>query len=340
MKRSRLLGIVALLVVFAIASGGGFALYARGQLDPPQGGHGPTVTIDVRAGETLDQVTADLAAHGLIRSAYWFGLYARWRGLGSRLRPGPYRLDPGMGASAIVGRLDGPPDTPVRQVVLAEGLTGAQMAERVGSAGIGITAADYLAAVHQRAQLSIPAVGGRSPDQGLEGLLFPDTYVIPTAGGAHDLVQEQLDTFARKAVPVLDGATRLGAYQTLIVASLVEREAAAPADRPLVAGVIMNRLARGIYLQVDASVLYGLGIEGRAPTAAELSVDTVYNTYLHTGLPPTPIANPGVASIQAAVSPTATDYLFYVSDNSGHIHYSVDSATHSQQCMTYLGRAC
>jgi UPF0755 protein len=205
---------------------------------------------------------------------------------------------------------------------------------------LGLTAAGYLAE-ERTGHFSAGFLDGRPPGTPLEGMLFPDTYEVPIGATAHDVVGQQLDAFTSKALPLLAAPPHgLTAYQLVVLASIVEREARLPADRPLVAGVLYNRLARGMDLQVDASVIYGLGVTDRAPTTDELRVDTPYNTYLHAGLPPTPIANPGLASLEAAAHPVASRYLFYVSDGCGHNHYSSTASAHDALVRQYLNSPC
>lgn len=328
--------LIAALVLLA-AAGGGVFLYGRTQLEPVSGTHGAVVTITVTPGESLNAVTDDLASHGLIRSSFWFGVFARYKGLGDHLRAGQFNLDSGMGASAIIGKLESAPDIPPRRIVLTEGMTVDQMADRVAAAQVGVSRDQYLAAVAAD-HFNAPFLGMRpAGDTSLEGFLFPDTYDIPEGATAHDIVQMQLDDFSRKALPLLPSS---GTYAVLITASIVEREAKFSDDRPLVASVIDNRLADGMNLQVDATVLYGLHKVGEPMSAQDQATDTPYNSYIHPGLPPTPISNPGVASLQAAAQPAKTSYLYYVTDGCGHNHYSQTEAEHEQQIATYLGRPC
>jgi UPF0755 protein len=330
-----IVGVLGLLAVLA----GGALLYGRGQLDPPATTAAAPVTITVHAGEQLDPLVKDLADHGLIRSTFWFGWFARLQGLGSRLVAGDFVLDDAMSASYIVQRLEGAPQAGTRHLLLTEGLTAGQMASKVGAAGLGITADRYLAEVRS-GTFNEPFLAGRPAGASLEGFLFPDTYDIPQNATAHDVVQMQLADFANKAMALLTGLSPQQLYATLTVASIAEREAKFDADRPLVAGVVDNRLANGQLLQIDSTVMYGLGLSGGSLTAKQLQTDTPYNTYIHAGLPPTPISNPGVSSITAAVHPASTPYLFFISDCSGHNHYSVTNLEHESQINQYLGKPC
>jgi UPF0755 protein len=330
-----IIGVVVVLAVLA----GGTLLYARAQLDPPASTASAQVTITVHSGEQLDPLVKDLANHGLIRSSFWFGWFARLQGLGSRIVAGDFVLNDAMSASYIVQRLGSAPQAGTRHLLLTEGLTAGQMAARVGGAGLGITADQYLAEVRS-GSFNEPFLAGRPAGASLEGFLFPDTYDIPQNATAHDVVQMQLADFANKAMPLFTGLSPQQLYATLTVASIAEREAKFDADRPLVAGVVDNRLANDQLLQLDSTVTYGLGLNGGGLTAKQLQTDTPYNTYIHAGLPPTPISNPGVSSIMAAVHPASTPYLFFISDCSGHNHYSVTELEHERQINQYLSKPC
>jgi UPF0755 protein len=334
-----------ILLAAVIVIGGlgiGTLVYGRSQLDAPAADHTTQVVIEVKPGESLGQLTDDLNAHHLIKSSFFFSWYARYKGLADKLVAGRFRLDTGMGASAIISALEGTPEPTVTtaKLVLAEGLTAAQQAAKVEASGIGIKAVDYLDQV-QHGQFKGTFLTGRPPGSSVEGFLFPDTYQVPVGTTAHDLIQLQLDTSGQKAGSLLSNPPgRLSGYQMVILASIVEREARFADDQPLVAGVLYNRLANGMYLQVDATVMYGVGRPGESPTVDDLHKDTPYNTYLHPGLPPTPISNPGVATVTAAAQPTHTAYLFYVSDGCGHNHYSTTVEMHNQQAAQYAGKPC
>jgi UPF0755 protein len=245
-----------------------------------------------------------------------------------------------MGASAVVARLEMPPDARTVRVVIPEGLIATQIAERVQATGLGVSAAAYLGE-ERTGQFTAGFIEGRPPGAPLEGMLFPDTYDVPVGASAHDVVAQQLEAFTAKALPMVGAPPQgLTPYQAVVLASIVEREARLPADRPMVAGVLYNRLVRGMDLQVDASVIYGVGVTDRAPTSDELKHDTPYNTYLHRGLPPTPISNPGLASLEAAAHPVPSNYLYYVSDGCGHNHYSSTLAAHNALVQQYLNSPC
>jgi UPF0755 protein len=281
-------------------------------------------------------VSSDLAGLGIIRSSFWFAAFARFEGV--HLHAGTFTVDAGMASSEIVARLNGPSTPSVNGTVnllIPEGLDIDQIADKVAASGLQITRQQYLDAVaedtYTASFLSIRPAG----DTSLEGFLFPDTFQVPKSSTAHDLVQQQLDDFATRVVPLLP-KTASDAYAVLITASIIEREADMTADYPQVASVINNRIADGMDLQLDSTVVYGLHLVGQVMTGTDEAIDTPFNTYLNPGLTPTPISNPGLATLGGALKPASTDYLFYVTDACGYNHYSVTEAQHEQQVAEYL----
>jgi UPF0755 protein len=331
--------VIAVMAVIGVVIGG-LVLFGRTQLEAPAAAHGTPVTVQVASGETVDQVANDLQSRGLIRSSFWFGWFAKFKGLGGSLHAGQFRLDSGMGASAIISRLSTAPEVQTVKITFAEGTTATQMAKKVGDSGVGVTADQYLTEV-RTGSFSAPFLSGRPAGASLEGFLYPDTYQIPQGSTAHDIVQMQLDDFGHRIGTLLASPPQnLTPYQLVVLASIIESEARLADDRPKVASAIYNRLAQNMALQSDATVAYGLGISGREPTAAEFKIDTPYNSYLHAGLTPTPVSNPGLPSLQAAAQPAQTPYLYWVADGCGHNHYAVTLSEHDQQVSKYLNSPC
>ena len=231
------------------------------------------------------------------------------------------------------------PTTVIRQlhqfrVVFPEGFTRAQMAQRVTAVGkiadrerhirVRISAKTYLAASRPR---RIPGFGAKKLP--LEGFLFPSTYDFDRKSTSAELVAEQLQFFEREWGTVDLSYARsknLTPYDVLTIASIVEREAVVPSERPLVAAVIYNRLRERMPLGMDSTIRYGLNVPGTKPLLeSELQSDNPYNTRKFLGLPPTPIANPGLASIQAAAHPAHVDYLYFVRKPDHRHHYFTDN---------------
>jgi UPF0755 protein len=169
----------------------------------------------------------------------------------------------------------------------------------------------------------VPSLGGQTPDLAtLEGFLFPETYFLSGEQGAEDLIREQLASFERAARSLdWSRAARLGVspLQVVIIASLIEKEARIPEERALVAAVVYNRLKKDMSLGIDATTRYALKKWTEPLTASDLEIDSPYNTREKKGLPPGPIASPGLAALEAALAPEDVDYLYYVlQDDDGH----------------------
>ena len=325
---------VVSIVIAVILLIGGTGWWVIHQLNP-SGTPGATVNFTVNDGDTLSSVAGRLEDQKVIKSASIFRWYASTKG-GIDLTPGYYTLHEGENAGAVIKALSTPPAQTFISVTFPEGMTVAQMAERLSSKLTFMSPVDFLAAATDgsiRSELQAKNINT------LEGLLFPDTYQVSGDGSESRVVSTMATMMERVArqVDLVAGAKLRGysPYQILIIASLIEREAKVAADRPKIAQVIYNRLAAKMPLEIDAAVKYG---QDPAMSWTDMkATDTPYNTYINKGLPPTPIANPGRASIQAALAPSGVppksdeacvglapgvkcQYLFYVLANAegGH----------------------
>jgi uncharacterized YceG family protein len=179
----------------------------------------------------------------------------------------------------------------------------------------------------------------------IEGFLFPSTYFFQPSSSAASLVARQMETFEQRWAPIdlrAAKARKRTAYDVLIIASLIEKETVAPGERALVAAVIYNRLEQGMPLAIDASLRYGLGVEGTRPLKqSHLRSDSPYNTHRFKGLPPTPITNPGVPSMRAAAKPASVDYLYYVRKPDGvHHFFTADEQEFCDKAVEYGYPGC
>jgi UPF0755 protein len=214
-----------------------------------------------------------------------------------------------------------------------EGANIFDIAERVEQAGLG-KRRDFLAAANQPALIADLDPAAKS----LEGYLFPDTYRFSPNATAAQIVAAMVKRFRQEAAQI--GLTQ-NVHKVVTIASLVERETAIDTERPLVASVFDNRLAQNMPLKTDPSVIYGLELIGQwrgTIYASDLTHDTVYNTYLHAGLPPGPIANPGVPSLRAAMNPAKTTYLYFVAaglNAQGHSLFATTLDEHNKNVATY-----
>ncbi len=301
--------IAVIAMVGALALAGAFLVVSSAL--QPAAREAPQRVVVIPPGASLEQIATLLAEAGVLRSAPAFIVAARVRGVGGRLQSGEYLLSPTMSPLQILDRLVRG-QVLLHRVTVPEGYTAAQIADLLAMGGLAGREAFLRLVREEGDSFAFDFLEGR---RDLEGYLFPDTYAIPRGLPPRQIVQTMLSRFEQRVTPALRREIRArGAtlHEVLTVASMVEREAKLAAERPIIAGVIYNRLQRGWRLEIDATVLYALGRHGGPLTAADLLVDSPYNTYRQTGLPPGPISNPGLAAIEAAARPAATPYLFYV----------------------------
>src|SRR5205807_430927 len=328
-KRSRALGCVQWFVVILFllpAALGVQALiryhWVEHQLHHPANPGTSKVRVVVVPGATFHEVANTLHRTGLIDSVTVFDLYARYKHLDRNVQAGAYELSRNLNMIQILTALQ----TAIPEeifVTIPEGYTIKKTAALLDKGGL-IKGSEYTALAVQ-GKFNYDFLKDLPPGASLEGFLFPDTYLIPRSGTAKDLITQQLEAFKRLWNETRQGQAakrKLNALQVVTIASLIEREAAYQVDRPLVASVIYNRLAAGWPLQIDATVLYAKGEWQASVTTQDRMIQSPYNTYLHTGLPPGPIANPGIKAIDAALQPAQTGYFFYLSDPQGHNHYA------------------
>ena len=261
--------------------------------------------VELAPGSSTARIGQQLEAAGVVRSQFAFDLLRLWKG--GTLHAGEYRFDHPVPATEVYARIERG-DVIARAVTIPEGASIFEIAARLEEAGLGARQ-DFLDAAVKQAGL----VADLDPDaRSLEGYLFPDTYQFERKASSAQIAATMVRRFRTVASEL---GLKGNMHAVVTMASLVERETAVDAERPLVASVFENRLAKNMPLMTDPAVIYGLQLEGRwrgAIYESDLSHDTAYNTYLHTGLPPGPVGNPGARSLRAAMEPARTDYLYFV----------------------------
>lgn len=323
-RRRALVGVVILVVaalLVCVPSYGVWRVLFAPEVDVVPG---EPVTVEIPEGADTATIASTLAETGVIDNAAMFRLRARLDGIDGELRPGVYDLVTGMGYDDVVDTLLAGPPVAYTTVTIPEGFTVEQIAERVSTeAGISAEEIAELGLSGASAfQEAYPFVSDGYQGS-LEGYLFPDTYRIAEGFTARDVIALMLDQFAEEfatldlAYPDEAGLTP---HQVVTLASMVEREARLADERPIVASVIYNRLARGMRLEIDATIEYVIKENRPRLLNKDLEVDSPYNTYKYDGLPPGPIASPGLASLEAAADPAETGYLYYVLTSADGAH--------------------
>jgi UPF0755 protein len=285
--------------------------------------------VTVRPGETASDIGADLQQRGLVRSALAFRIAADQAGVGSSLAAGDYELSRSMSTTAIIEVLAKGQTKRGLIATIPEGWRIEQIADRLDSTGF-TSRDEFLRAVSTPESVPGFDVVGTQRPQRLEGYLFPETYEVPDRVPGTRAAELMVRMFNQRVGNALRAPndTHLTPYQVLTLASIVEREAKQPAERPMIASVYLNRLEADMPLQADPTVQYAVATrDGSAAatynywkntlTAADLAIDSAYNTYANQGLPPGPICNPGEASIRAVLQPARTDFLYFVANTDG-----------------------
>jgi UPF0755 protein len=321
---------MATLIVIAV-----LGVHGRGLLEPAAASAAPHDFL-VERGATLNGVVRRLESDGLVKSALATKLAARWLALESKLQVGEYELSPHLTPREILEILSSG-RVKTYSATVPEGSRASEIALILEHAGL-VDAAAFMEVVKDAefaASLGIP-------EQTLEGYLYPDTYQLPKDMGEREVARAMVrlfDTVWQSQIAPLADAQSLGRAEIVTLASIVEKETAAPEERPLIAAVFLNRLDRGMRLETDPTVIYGISdFDGNIRKRDLLDSSNPYNTYRIKGLPPGPIANPGAEALRAVVVPSETDYLYFVSQNDGTHFFSTNYRDHVNAVNRYQKR--
>ncbi|MEA2497477.1 MAG: hypothetical protein QOJ29_5388 [Thermoleophilaceae bacterium] len=323
-RRGRFLlpAVIALVLIAGVAIWFVVSLY-----QPGKGAGSGRAPVTIPKGGSLSVIADRLEAGGVISKPFFFKLRARMTGHTSDLKPGVYVLKKDMAYNDVIDKLTAGPPRNVINVTIPEGRARSEIGPLVKQAGVK---GNYERATLRSSHLNPRHY--RAPRRAnLEGFLFPATYELKRGATVRTLVGKQLDAFKQSLAKVGMSYARkknLTAYDVITIASMVEREASLNRERPLVAAVIYNRLKQGMPLGIDATIRFAVNNWTRPLRVSELKVNSRYNTRTHQGLPPGPIGNPGLASLQAAARPARVKYLFYVvkpCGNGAHAFSSTDA---------------
>lgn len=327
LKQSPLRWLVLALITALLLGGAYGLLLLRGVYQPMTNLTAPEV-LNVPAGSNLTRIANQLHDQGWLDSPLALRLIARWQGTGNGIQTGEYRVQPGMSAADLLAALVNG-DTIQYRITFVEGWTLAQVLAAMRQAD---TIRHTLA---PDAQATAIASAMQVPQNNPEGLVFPDTYFYTRDTSDVELLRRGYT----RLMEVLNTAweQRLGAlpydspYDALIMASIIEKESAASSERGHIAGVFVRRLERGMRLQSDPTVIYGMGEEFEGDIRRQdLITNSAYNTYRINGLPPTPIALAGSESIHAALNPLPSEYLYFVSRGDGSHYFSSTLEEHNE----------
>jgi UPF0755 protein len=327
--------LAALVLILLIAAGAGaWVLYSRANA-PFRSYDAPELLVSIPQGTGTAAIGARLVETGVVRDTLTFRIALWLSGDARRLQAGDYRFDAPMTARQVIDKI-ARGDVDVLAITFPEGLTIAEMSKIFDSSGLG-DAASFVKAAGQG--MLIHDIDSDATN--LEGYLFPDTYNVPRKTDASALVRLMVERYRKVAGELagVEGASQgLTARQLVTLASMVEKETSRADERPVVAAVYLNRLRTGMPMQCDPTVIYALQRAGRYDgnlRRADLTFDSLYNTYRYPGLPPGPIAAPGRASLEAAIRPAQVEYLYFVSRNDGSHEFAATLSEHNRNVNRY-----
>ncbi|MBN1105536.1 MAG: endolytic transglycosylase MltG [Deltaproteobacteria bacterium] len=318
------LGLLFLLGVFFLLGMGLFLV------TPAQRGAG-VQSVTVREGETPREVAQELENRGIVTSSRLLHLWIKLLGHDKGIKVGEYALSPEMSPMTILERLRRGLIV-THPVTIPEGFNRGQIADLLAERGV-VERERFLALTRDWARLKPYGISAPS----LEGYLFPDTYRFGRGVTPHTVVDAMVKRFFQVIAPLEDAAEKAGMKMedVITLASIVEKETGRSEERPIIASVFLNRLKKGMRLDSDPTVIFGLDAFDGNLRKQDLSRQNPYNTYVIQGLPPGPIANPGLESIKAVLFPAQTDYIYFVSRNDGSHHFSKTLSEHNRAVNTY-----
>ncbi len=295
-------------------------------------GQGSVVcNISFPPGSGIRTLASELKTGGVIRSSWQFILMTRLRGNAHRLKAGEYRFNDGMTPEIIMNKIvSGAVD--YRKFTLPEGYSMYQAAELLQQQGY-FNKDSFLEKCRDKTLLLRLGLKGSS----VEGYLFPATYNLPWGGSEEQLLEQMVGRFNKVYAAFPEGAAhQFSRHEIITLASIIEKEAVLPAEKPLISSVFYNRLQLGMPLQSDPTAVYGVRAFSGKVTKADIQLPSPYNTYLNKGLPPGPIGNPGRDAISAALNPAKTDYLYFVARQDGTHQFSRNLEEHNRAVARYL----
>lgn len=333
-RRRKLWPYLVLLLLVAALVGGVFSvrqwLFQRWPVTPPG-----VQRVLIAPGTALPQIARQLQQAGVVSDAARFSKLASKRAVGQKIKAGEYEFSQAATPDQVLDRLVAGDVLKVR-VTIPEGFALRAIAARVAAAGLG-TVEQFLTAATDPTRLQKLGIPGSS----LEGYLFPETYVVTTTTSPIELLRAMFAQLERQLTPELLAAARqrgLNRHQLITLASIVQKEAGNDAEMPLIAGVFHNRLRKGMPLQADPTVIYGIADFDGNLTRRHLTTPTPYNTYTRKGLPPGPIASPGLVALRAAAFPAETKALYFVARGNGLHEFNATLEAHNRAVNRYQRR--
>lgn len=332
LKKKILIAVICVAVIMVA----GAVFYITGLGKALDSNDTQTVSVIISSGSSTGQIGQILEEEGIISSADKFKIWSRIKGYDSRYKAGTYTLSPSMDFQEIADIIVSGKVTTVN-FTIPEGYTIYQTASAIAAKGLGDY--DTLVSLIEAGDFEYDFLKDAQNNKNkLEGYLFPNTYTVDEGMNEEQIIKVMLDQFEKQPYKVYaESGSSYSLNDIITVASIIERECKVDEERPLVASVIYNRLAKGMPLQMCSTVQYVLGKQKEVLTYADTRIESPYNTYTNTGLPPGPICSPGLAAIKAALNPADTDYLYFVLSEKldGTSNFSSDYAQFEKDKAAY-----
>jgi len=336
---------IVLIIIFSIIAAvvlGG--LYFWNQISLPPSASDAEVIFAISKGQGVKEIAADLKERELIRSNFWFETYVFLDDSQSNFIAGSYLLKENMNIKEIVGVLTSGTTAGEKVITILEGWRVIEIADYLDEKGV-VGKNDFVAAASVADSRNIipnkiyDFLADKPDDMGLEGYLFPDTYRVYEDSTSAEIITKMLDNFEVKFTEQMKIDAQKGnvsIFEIITLASIIEKEVRTDDDRKIVAGIFYDRINLGVALQSDATVNYVTGKSELQPSASDLEVDNLYNTYKYRGLPPSPISNPSISAITAAIYPDKSDYFYFLNKSDGTTIFSNTYEEHLANKEKYL----
>lgn len=339
MKISKNLRIILVLVIIFLVLALGFTIFVSLELNKSVSRDQNKVSFLVKEGNGVSDIALNLQNQGLVRSGFVFRLYIAWRGAANYIQAGEYQLSSSMTTKEIANILISGKIKEFK-ITIPEGWNLKEIASYLEKENI-VKSQDFLIGVSNLSKYKkdYDFLSSIPNDKNLEGFLFPDTYFLPNRVDSEVIIRKMLDNFGRKLTSEIREKIKkkkMTIYEFITLASIVEKEVPNSEDKKIVAGIFYKRLANDMALESCATIEYILGAKRRILSYEDMHIDSPYNTYLHLGLPPGPISNPGLDSILAALEPTKTDFWYFLSPDSRRTIFSRTLEEHETNQAKYL----
>ncbi len=331
---------ISFIIVFLISLGLFSLFFYSYQINYPLAKDAQNISFVIKNGQSAKTISRTLKSQGIIKSSFWMNYFLKHNNLSNKIIAGSFSLSPAMSIKEIAQRITGSNIiSNEEQIVLIEGWNASDIGQYLENKGF-CTKEDWLKLINNYQHISYDFLKDKPRDKGLEGYLFPDTYRVYKNASCQDILSKLLNNFDKKISAEMRKDIRSqhrSIFEIITMASIIEKEVVSADDMKRVSGIFWDRIKHGQALESCATLAYILGENKKQYSYSDTQTDSPYNTYLNRGLPPGPIANPGLNAIQAAIYPNYTDYNYFLTDpHTGNTVWSKTFAEHKRNKRKYL----